>query len=90
MMREFINRIQKMRKAAGLVPSDHIKVFYEKKEGNDASVTSAIEKYTKTIEERLDCPVFAERAQVPATEVVIKSDEDEINDVKFQFTITRA
>ena len=88
-MREFINRIQKMRKAAGLVPSDHIKVFYEKKEGDDASVTSAIEKYTKTIEERLDCPVFA-NVPVPATEDVIKSDEDEINDVKVQFTITRA
>ena len=33
--------------------------------------------------------VFA-NVLVPATEDVIKSDEDEINDVKFQFTITRA
>ena len=87
--REFINRIQKMRKAAGLVPSDRIKVFYYKKEGEDTSVQNSVKKHYQTIKERLDCDLF-ETEEVPASEVIIKSDEDEINDVKFQFTLTRA
>lgn len=87
--REFINRIQKLRKAAGLVPSDKIKVFYKKLEGEDTSVMTAIEQHSKNIEERLDCPLFAD-VEVPSTETVIQSSEDEINDVKFMFTLTRA
>ena len=88
-MREFINRVQKLRKAAGLVPSDLIKVFYEKKEGEDSSVEAAILKYMEAIQERLDCKVFP-NTPVPESEQVIRSEEDEINEVKFQFTITRA
>ena len=87
--REFINRVQKMRKAAGLVPSDRIKVFYFQKEGEEGSVMKAIQKHSDSIRERLDCELFNSR-DVPASEVVIKTDEDEIDDIKFQFTITRA
>ena len=87
--REFINRVQKMRKAAGLVPSDRIKVFFFQKEGEEGSVMKAIQKHSDSIRERLDCELFNTR-DLPASEVVIKTDEDEIDDAKFQFTITRA
>ena len=87
--REFINRVQKMRKAAGLVPSDRIKVFYYQKEGQEDAVMKAIQKHSSAIRERLDCELFNSQ-DLPDSEVVIKTDEDEINDVKFQFTITRA
>ena len=86
--REFVNRVQKMRKSAGLVPSDRIKVFFAKKEGEDESVLKAIEAHKKSIEERLDCPLFD--AEVPASESVIITGEDEISEVKFQFTLTHA
>ena len=83
-----MNRVQKMRKSAGLVPSDRIKVFFAKKEGEDESVLKAIEAHKKSIEERLDCPIFD--AEVPASESVIITGEDEISEVKFQFTLTHA
>lgn len=87
--REFVNRVQKMRKSAGLVPSDRIKVFYAKKEGDDESVEKAVEAHKQSIEERLDCTI-TNTAEVPASESVIISGEDEISEVKFQFTLTRA
>ena len=87
--REFINRIQKLRKAAGLIPSDKIKVFFKKIDGEDETVMKAIECHTQDIQQKLDCPLFA-NTEVPAEEVLITSAEDEINDVKFMFTLTRA
>ena len=84
-VREFINRVQKLRKAAGLVPTGRIKVFTQIE---DESVLKVIEAYRKTIEERLDCSVTI-NLPVPESEVVIKADEDEINGAKVMFTITR-
>ena len=49
----------------------------------------AIECHTQDIQQKLDCPLFA-NTEVPAEEVLITSAEDEINDVKFMFTLTRA
>ena len=52
-------------------------------------VAKAIEAHKKTIEERLDCTI-CETAESPASESIIISGEDEISEVKFQFTLTRA
>lgn len=83
-VREFINRVQKLRKAAGLVPTDRIKVFTTIE---DEAILKVIKMYKKTIEERLDCAVTV-NIPLPVSEEVIKSDEDEINGVKVVFTIT--
>ena len=65
------------------------KMIFFQKEGEEGSVMKAIQKHSDSIRERLDCELFNTR-DLPASEVVIKTDEDEIDDVKFQFTITRA
>ena len=86
--REFLNRIQRMRKAAGLVAKDKIKVYFELQAENDI-LSGAIEATKAYIEERLDNPIYA-FSELPADSKVISEEVSAINDTDVKFVIIEA
>jgi len=83
--REVINRIQKLRKKAKLVPTDKISIFYEidsKKKDNE-DLSRAVRNYQNFIETGVKSPFSGE----PAQENVIISEEVEVKGCKFQLTL---
>ncbi|CAK4076019.1 unnamed protein product [Aphanomyces euteiches] len=47
--REFVNRVQKMRKKAGLVVGDKIHVYFQERAGKDSPITEAVKQFVSTV-----------------------------------------
>ncbi|KAF0683465.1 Aste57867_24499 [Aphanomyces stellatus] len=47
--REFVNRVQKMRKKAGLVVGDKIHVYFKEVDGKDLPITEAVKQFVGTV-----------------------------------------
>lgn len=93
--REFVNRIQRLRKAAGLVPTDDIDVYYsfegegiEGKEGSElhAVVLAQQETFVRVLKR---VPMPRERFQ-GAVEGVVREEVVEIGELKVVLTLVRA
>lgn len=87
--RDVINRIQRLRKKAGLQPTDAIDYFYRFTEG----MTEALDDVMKTQSEvftrnlrRVPRPA----AELPNDAEVVFEEEQEVNDTKFLLTLVRA
>lgn len=83
--REVINRIQKLRKSAKLVPTDKISIFYaiDSKKKDNEDMSRAMRNYQDFIETGVKSPFMGE----PAQENVIISEEVEVKGCKFQLTL---
>jgi len=83
--REVINRIQKLRKTAGLVPTDPITVYYDVKQETDLSniIKSFSEMITGTL--KTDFKLYP----VPKTDKVVAEENHELGDTQLALAITR-
>jgi len=87
--RDVVNRIQRLRKKAGLQPTDEIDAFYGFAEGVGAALDEIIQSqrdlFTKAIR-RAPRPA----AEMPADAARVCEEEQEVNDTKFLLTLVRA
>ncbi|XP_063592929.1 isoleucine--tRNA ligase, cytoplasmic-like [Penaeus indicus] len=74
MAREVINRVQKLRKKANLVPTDEVTVWYEVKDGDLARIITSFTEYIETAT-KTPCKPLSEKN---STDVII----EEVADVK--------
>lgn len=86
--RELINRIQQLRKKAGLQATDDVEVFYHFEEGVGADILAAMKEYSEIIQKTCrNIPVDVKERRAEK-EVVIEA-EQEVNDVKFLLSLVR-
>ncbi|KAJ3192354.1 isoleucine--tRNA ligase [Irineochytrium annulatum] len=86
--REIVNRSQRLRKKAGLQPTDDVLYFYEITKEKEGRLAGAIEAQKDYIVRSLK-GTFELAASKPAAKEVIASEEQEIEDVKFVLTLVR-
>jgi len=86
--RELMNRIQKLRKKAGLQATDDVDVFYRFEEGSGAEVLAAMKEYSNIIKKTCrNVPVDA-KEQKAGRELLIE-EEQEVNDIKFMLSLVQ-
>ncbi|KAH9485105.1 Isoleucine--tRNA ligase, cytoplasmic [Psilocybe cubensis] len=86
--RELTNRVQKLRKKAGLQATDDVHVFYRFEEGSGADILSAIKENTEIIKKTVgNLPVDVKEKAAGATLLI--EEEQEIDDVKFTMYLAR-
>lgn len=82
MAREFVNRIQKLRKTAGLQAGDAIKIWYQ---NGDAQLAGTLSTEGAYISDNLKNPWAAGE---PDTEIIIK-EEQELSGMKVMFILAK-
>ncbi|KAH7108565.1 tRNA synthetases class I-domain-containing protein [Auriculariales sp. MPI-PUGE-AT-0066] len=86
--REMINRVQKLRKKAGLQATDDVLVFYKFTEGETAPLLKAFEQHGETINKTCrGAPVDASQRSPDAK--VLVEEEQEISETKFLLSLVR-
>lgn len=86
--RELTNRVQKLRKKAGLQATDDIDVYYQFEEGAGTELLTAIKDHAFLIQKTVgSVPVAIEDRKVGGTELI--SEEQEVADVKFVLFLVR-
>lgn len=87
--RELTNRVQKLRKKAGLQATDDVHVFYRFEDGSGADLTAAIQENTEIITRTVGS-LPADVKEKPADSKVIIEEEQEIDDTKFMIYLARS
>jgi len=89
MAREVINRVQRLRKSAGLQPTDDVHVYYRFEEGEGELLVAAMKEYEDMISKAVrNVPV--DEAQRPAGVKVFCEEEQQIGDTFFVLSFVRA
>lgn len=86
--REFINRVQKLRKEAGLQATDDINVYYDFEVGTGLEVLAAIAKYADVVTKTIRSAPADVRKR-PEDAVILIDRRQEIGDVGFHLSLTR-
>lgn len=86
--REFINRVQRLRKEAGLQATDDVDVWYEFEEGSGSEVLAATAKHADLVTKTIRAAP-ADVKNRPEQTVVLIHRRQEIGDVGFQLSLTR-
>jgi isoleucyl-tRNA synthetase len=86
--REVINRVQKLRKKAGLQATDDLHVYYCFEEGSGAELQGALKEHAEVIQKTIRS-VPADVKTRNGGELVIE-EEQEVADVKFTLSLVRA
>lgn len=84
--RELVNRIQKLRKRAGLQATDDVDVFYAFEDGAGTELLQAMREYADVIQKTLRS-VPVDVAQRKPTQKVLMEDEQEVADMKFVLSL---
>jgi isoleucyl-tRNA synthetase len=88
LVRELTNRVQKLRKKAGLQATDDVDVYYEFEESVGAELISAIEQHEGMVRKTIgSVPVDIKGKKAGGTN--LSSEEQEIADVKFMLYLVR-
>lgn len=86
--RELINRIQKLRKKAGLQATDDVDVYYKFEDGSGTELLDALKEYAEFILKTVrNVPVDIQERK--GGNLIIE-EEQEVADVKFSLTLVRA
>jgi isoleucyl-tRNA synthetase len=86
--RELVNRVQKLRKRAGLQATDDVDVFYAFAGADGAELVQAMEIHAALVERTVRSSPKDAQARPPNAEVLIE-EEQEIADVKFMLSLAR-
>lgn len=86
--RELVNRVQKLRKKAGLQATDDVDVYYRFEDGTGAEILGAIKEHAEFIL-RTVRSVPADVQERKGGSLIIE-EEQEVADVKFSLTLVRA
>lgn len=87
--RELTNRVQKLRKKAGLQATDDINVFYSFEEGLGAELIAAINANHDIIKKTVGSLPVDAKERKEGSQVVIE-EEQEIDDTKFRLCLSRS
>jgi len=85
--RELTNRVQKLRKKAGLQATDDVEVYYSFEEDTGADLRAAIQEHAEFIRKTVGNVPTDEKERKQGTELI--REEQEIADVKFMLTLVR-
>jgi isoleucyl-tRNA synthetase len=86
--REFISRVQKLRKKAGLQATDDVEVYYQFEDGNGAELRDAIHEHAEVIERTVrSVPTDISRRRGGSD--VIVEEEQEVAETKFSLSLVR-
>lgn len=86
--RELINRVQKLRKKAGLQATDDVNVYYKFEDGSGAELLDALKEHAEIILKTVrSVPVDIQERKGG---ILIIEEEQEVADVKFSLTLVRA
>ncbi|KAJ7901998.1 tRNA synthetases class I-domain-containing protein [Mycena olivaceomarginata] len=80
--RELTNRVQKLRKKAGLQATDDVHIFYRFEEGSGAEILDAVREYPEMIRRTVGNVPVDISSRKPGSELLIE-EEQEVSDVKF-------
>jgi isoleucyl-tRNA synthetase len=87
--RELTNRVQKLRKKAGLQATDDIDIFYRFEEGSGTELLTAMRDHAEIIEKTVrNVPVDAKERKGGKDTLI--EEEQEVADVKFTLTLVRS
>ncbi|KAI0812605.1 isoleucine-tRNA ligase [Irpex lacteus] len=86
--RELINRVQKLRKAAGLQATDDIDIFYKFEEGSGAELLDALKEHGETVQKTVR-GLPREISHLKPSQKVLIGQEQEVADVKFVLTLAQ-
>lgn len=86
--RELINRVQKLRKAAGLQATDDIDIFYKFEEGSGAELLDALKEHGETVQKTVR-GLPREVSHLKPSQKVLIAQEQEVADVKFVLTLAQ-
>lgn len=86
--RELTNRVQKLRKKAGLQVTDDVDVYYRFEEGSGAELIAALAQNTAVIRKTIGSLPADIKKRKPEARVLIE-EEQEIADVKFMLYLVR-
>lgn len=86
--REIINRVQKLRKKAGLQATDDVEVYYKFEEGDGDALRAAIQEHSDSIQ-RTCRGLPTDVAQRSLNASLLIEEEQEINEVKFLLSLVR-
>jgi isoleucyl-tRNA synthetase len=87
--REFINRIQKLRKKAGLQATDDVEIFYRFEDGSGVELITALAQNTSFIRKTVGSLPTDVKEREKAAPFLIE-EEQEIADVKFVLYLVRS
>lgn len=86
--RELINRIQKLRKKAGLQATDDVDVYYKFEDGSGVELLDTLKEHAEFISKTVrNVPVDIRERK--GGDLIIE-EEQEVSDVKFSLTLVRA
>eukprot|EP01027_Heterolobosea_sp_BB2_P022048 GEZU01032431.1.p1 GENE.GEZU01032431.1~~GEZU01032431.1.p1 ORF type:complete len:1094 (+),score=459.19 GEZU01032431.1:187-3468(+) len=88
--REIINRIQKLRKKAGLVPEDNVNIYFAEDASNNNGFRDLIARMEQFVQGNLHMQQYMRPVeQKPAAEEVIITEDTEVDDKRLTLTITK-
>ncbi|KAJ3071916.1 isoleucine--tRNA ligase [Podochytrium sp. JEL0797] len=87
--REVINRVQRLRKKAGLQPVDDVVYFYTMTADKDGKLAKAMESQNEFLLKALKQPMLNWSGSAEGKEVII-DEEQEVDEAKFQLYLIRA
>jgi isoleucyl-tRNA synthetase len=86
--RELINRVQKLRKKAGLQAVDEVDVYYSFADGQGQDIIKAVSEQTEMIQRSIK-GLPMDVSQRPKGTAVLIDEEQEISDTKFMLSLVR-
>jgi isoleucyl-tRNA synthetase len=87
--RELVNRIQKLRKKAGLQATDDVEVFYRFEEGTGADLLAAMKEHEEFIQKTVrNIPVDVNERK--ASGQLLIEEEQDVAEVKFMLSLVRS
>jgi isoleucyl-tRNA synthetase len=87
LVREMINRVQKLRKKGGLQATDDIEVYYKFEEGCGAEIVSAMERHAEVMQKTVRNVPTDERDRKGGETLI--AEEQEVAEVKFMLSLVR-
>ena len=87
LVREMINRVQKLRKKGGLQATDDVEVYYKFEDGSGAEIVSAMERHAEVLQKTVR-NVPTDQKDRKGGETLI-SEEQEVAEVKFMLSLVR-
>jgi isoleucyl-tRNA synthetase len=86
--REFINRVQKLRKKVGLQATDDVDLYYKFEDGSGDSLKSMFQSHTDVIVKSVRASPKDVRERPQDAQILVE-EEQEISDVKFLLSLVR-
>jgi isoleucyl-tRNA synthetase len=87
LVREMINRVQKLRKKGSLQATDDIEVYYKFEGGSGAEIVSAMERHAEVMQKTVrNVPIDEERRKGGETLI---AEEQEVAEVKFMLSLVK-